>query len=533
MIAGDRRVLRDIATWTALGIAFAVAHTQAPLYFSNQHQYFLHGKAQAGVGDLGRDWLATTVDPTPVFSAFVEFTELHLDEVAYQIVFFALIVTYFFSLMGIGSSIVTDGPKRRTTLFALAVLLIVAHSGIARYASARLLGVDYPWFVQTGLAGQYALGPGLQPSSFGVLLLASAAVFAHGRSVLAIFLLSAACAIHPTYLLAAALLTVAYMRVLRRTSGDRAAFWHGALALALVAPSVIYSATTFSPTSPGQFRESQQIICDFRIPHHTKFARWFDLVAGLQIAWIALAIGLSWGTRLFALMLIPSLLSVCLSLLQLTTGNATLALLFPWRVSVVLVPLATTVIFTRIAALIPAMLVTHVVGWVLVCGAVAGGVVIMAKQLAYGPDDRERPALEFVRDHKQPGDVYLIPVRVPPITPGPRGVFSASFMPPAVGTHQTFISVDLQRFRLFTGACLYVDYKSIPYKDIDVLEWKRRLDQTVNWYNANEWSNPETRKDMRVVQITHVLILADQPELGDGYKEIYADKYYRVYQILE
>ena len=29
---------------------FAVAHTQAPLYFSNQNQYFLHGAAAAGKG---------------------------------------------------------------------------------------------------------------------------------------------------------------------------------------------------------------------------------------------------------------------------------------------------------------------------------------------------------------------------------------------------------------------------------------------------------------------------------------------------
>ena len=52
---------------------FGVSYTQAPLYYSNQNQYFLHGLAAAGLGDLHQDWLANTKDPTPVFSWIVEF----------------------------------------------------------------------------------------------------------------------------------------------------------------------------------------------------------------------------------------------------------------------------------------------------------------------------------------------------------------------------------------------------------------------------------------------------------------------------
>jgi hypothetical protein len=52
------------AFWTIL---FGLAYTQAPLYYSNQNQYFLHGISQAGVGGLERDWLSNTADPTPVF----------------------------------------------------------------------------------------------------------------------------------------------------------------------------------------------------------------------------------------------------------------------------------------------------------------------------------------------------------------------------------------------------------------------------------------------------------------------------------
>ena len=41
MIVLDRRAWWDVAVVAALGIAFGVAHTQAPLFFSNQHPIYL------------------------------------------------------------------------------------------------------------------------------------------------------------------------------------------------------------------------------------------------------------------------------------------------------------------------------------------------------------------------------------------------------------------------------------------------------------------------------------------------------------
>src|SRR5580700_1285315 len=106
-------------------VAFGIAHTQSPLYFSNQHQYFLHGLAAGGDGCLDRDWLANTLDPTPAFSAFVEFTFRHLDLFCVHIVFFALLGTYFVSLLAIASATVPEGPGRQRTLFAAGIGIVV------------------------------------------------------------------------------------------------------------------------------------------------------------------------------------------------------------------------------------------------------------------------------------------------------------------------------------------------------------------------------------------------------------------------
>src|SRR5688572_3588681 len=82
-------------------VVFAVAHTQSPLYFSNQNQYFLHGLAAGGRGDLDRDWLANTRDPTPVFSSAVAVAYRVFGEWPLQAGYFVLLGVYFVSLVAL------------------------------------------------------------------------------------------------------------------------------------------------------------------------------------------------------------------------------------------------------------------------------------------------------------------------------------------------------------------------------------------------------------------------------------------------
>jgi Domain of unknown function (DUF6798) len=522
---------------------FALAHTQAPLYYSNQNQYFLHGLAQGGRGDLDRDWLANTADPTPVFSAAVAWTYRHVGEWPFQAVYFVMLMGYFVSL----AAVLTALPSLRsgrggTGLIVILTLLIVLHAAVVRKASVGLAGTDYPWYLQSGVAGQYVLGPGLQPSAFGVFLIASLAAFLHDRPILAAAFAVAACIFHATYLLPAAWLTLGYMHVLWHGGRRRASFALGAGILVAVLPIAWYSVRTFAPTTPEQFAEAQHILADIRIPHHAQVSRWLDNVALAQIAWIAVAVALVRGTPLFPVMAISAAAGVVLTVVQAVTEYPTLALLFPWRVSAVLMPVATTVILARMvtvaASVMPrrnglksAETVTIVGSAIVRCGCAIGGVAMMAFGVGYATNAAELPTLEYVRDHKKPGDVYLIPVDIPAPQTGRRGPPSTSFTPPprpAPGA--TLIAVDLQQFRLFTGAPLYVDFKSIPYKDVEVLEWYRRIRQVEDWYKQPTWG-PQTRDELARAGITHVLVTADRHLAGPALEQVYADETYRVYRV--
>jgi hypothetical protein len=162
------------------------------------------------------------------------------------------------------------------------------------------------------------------------------------------------------------------------------------------------------------------------------------------------------------------------------------------------------------------------------------GVAICAGGQAFRSSDAELPLLEFVRDHRQPGDVYLIPVRVPPLRKDIRGSKSSDFQPVAAKQADAqIIPVDLQRFRLYAGAPIFVDFKSIPYKDVDVIEWRDRLFLARSLYeqmDKGDWSRAIA--EMRRHGITHLVVAADKNPASPGLTKLpLDDPHYQIYRV--
>lgn len=511
---------------------FAAAYGQAPLYYSNQNQYFLHGFADAGVGALDEDWLAGTKDPLPHFSALVTFTLRYLHPWAFHLYYAVLMGVYAASLVALFTAVIPPDRVRRWPIFV--AFLILIHAAVLRWASYRWLGLDYPWYFQAGVAGQYVLGAMFQPSTFGVFLIASVALFAHERYGWTAASLATAATLHSTYLLPAGLLTLGFVAALHFEKRIREAGLLGTLGLALVLPIVLFVLLAFGPTSPETFTRAQEILVSDRIPHHTQPGLWLDLIAKLQIAWIILGLILIRSSRLRTALFITAALAILLTLIQVGTGNRTLALLFPWRVSAVLMPVATAIILTRIVEMLPPFFAR---GWAVVTAGLvvvacaAGGVWICATRQGYHTSDDELPLLAAVREKVAHGDCYFLPVTIPTSKPGS---LSSDFKPLAekkVG--DGVIPVDLQRFRLSTGAPIFVDFKSIPYKDVEVVEWRRRLDVALTIQQQMRSGDVgSAAEELSRQGITHVVVPAGQkmdegawPEPG---REIGA---YRVYRL--
>jgi hypothetical protein len=502
--------------WAAL---FTLAYAQSPLYTSNQNQYFLHGLARAGYGFLHEDWLANTLDPTPVFSKFIEINWRALPwPPIFYLYFGALAGVYLFSVLGITKQLwgLDTRPERWLYLAILGIL----HSAALRYLIARGLGLHWDYLLDGGVAGQRLLGTVLQPSTFGVFLVLSIYLFLRARRGWAVFWLLVATTFHPTYLLSAGILTAVYMAITYwETREWRAPLALGVGALIGVAPILWHTLNTFGPTSPELTAQSRAILVDFRIPHHAVVVEWFNASVLVKVGFVVLALiilikkppaetprrDISTRQKLFHILLWPALIAVSLTLMQVATRNVTLALLFPWRLSAWLVPLSVSLIagwclvwcYARFQLehfprrVLAASLVTA-----LIFAAAGTAKFRIARQTKHSSPDR--PMMRYVEAHKASGEVYLIPIK-------------------------------MQDFRLETGAPAYVEFKSIPYKDADVLEWRERIRIADNFYYDDRCSKLER---LSAEGITH-LVLSAGHTAGEcqGVETLYQDEYYGVFEL--
>ena len=77
-----------------------------------------------------------------------------------------------------------------------------------------------------------------------------------------------------------------------------------------------------------------------------------------------------------------------------------------------------------------------------------------------------------------------------------------------------------------------MDFKSIPYKDTDVVEWERRV--RVNQRLQEQLRSGEVDaawEELRHNKITHVVLQADRELKDDRLDEVYKDEFYRVYRL--
>ncbi|MEN8173981.1 MAG: DUF6798 domain-containing protein, partial [Chloroflexota bacterium] len=442
-------------------VVFTLAYAQAPLFTSNQNQYFLHGLAEAGYGNLSEDWLSNTLDPTPVFSWMIGLTYRLVTWTPIFYLYFGILAgVYLFSLLGIVESIFEKGSTSIRRWGFLALITVLQSAGL-RYFFNSQLGVNWNYLFDGGAAGQRLLGEVLQPSAFGVLLLLSIYLFLREKTWWAVVPLVLAPTIHPTYLLGAAILTLIYMGLIYQQEKKLwAPIKFGAAALLGVMPILIYTFSVYRSTSAVATTRARDILVNFRIPHHALPEVWFDVTSVIKIGFLLAALYLvRKHTKLFVILAVPTVIGGILTGAQMISGSHVLALLFPWRLSAFLIPVSVSVIAAWSVGRLNPMMARFPEGRVRLVLAVialgAAGAGIAKFNYAYQEKENspDQATLAYIETHKSASEVYLIPL-------------------------------DWQNFRLETGAPAYVEFKSIPYQEEDVLEWYRRVSQTGKLYQA-------------------------------------------------
>jgi hypothetical protein len=490
--------------WSAV---LAIIYAQSPLFTSNQNDYFLHGLAQAGYGYLDRDWIANRADFLPAFSSLIYVTYKIFQSSTPAYAYYALVMgAYLASMYGL-MDLLFDLRRSKARSLAFVAVFLAVHSAALHFILSRLTGATGTFMFEGGVADQRVLGQVFQPSVFGVFLLVSLYVFMRRRPFLALLPLAVAVYFHSVYLLAAALLTLGYMWVLFREERSlKRPLLLGVTALLIVLPVVAYTAYIYWPTSPEISRAAFEISVQQRNPQHAVISQWLDWEVLVQASIFLIGLFLIRKSRLFPVLVIVSGSTLLLTLAQVITSSDLLALLFPWRVSVILIPLGTTVLIAALVTWIAERGKAAAGRWVIglsllaISGLMVIGVMRFQIELGRQRSDPARPMMAWVAAHKSPTDVYLIPPK-------------------------------MMDFRLATGAPAYIDFLYAPERDIDVIEWGRRLSRAYSYYQGV--TPCEALKILADEEgITHVVAPDNEPDnVCTTMPVIYDDGAYRIYLI--
>lgn len=510
-----RNRLISAGKFLLLSLIFGVVYTQSLLYSSNQNQYFLQGLRKAGYGFLQNDWMANTVDPVPAFNMAVYFTDRFLNQGFFYVYWFLLLGVYIYSICGI-ASLVFNINKSRTEYLVFLTLVFAFHSPLVDYIGSNWFGMTQQYLLNRGVASQYLLGYVFQPSLFGVFFVLSIYLFLRKKLAGAVFTLALAATFHTSSILSAAILTLSYMAVtLKEERNFKKPFWIGFSALILVLPIVGYVLANFRPDAGETWRQAQNILADFRDPHHvlskrSELGEWFYI----RVAAVIAAIFLVRKTRLFGIMAVTFSIAAVLSGIQILTDSNKLGMMFPWRFSTVLVPLS--------LSLVAAFFVSFVFGKfafrtalqrrlingfsvAVILFLLFWGIREMKLRFEEHYHNPDAPMMEFVKKTKQPGDTYLI---------------SALHLE------------ELEDFRLFTGAPILIDYKSVPYNAYDVMEWYHRIIKARQFYEAAEMDCQFLKRLAEEYNLTHLVVENRRfPNRCEELEVLYRDEVYGVYRI--
>jgi len=204
------------------------------------------------------------------------------------------------------------------------------------------------------------------------------------------------------------------------------------------------------------------------------------------------------------------LAAVLLTTVQMLTGNKSLALILPWRISTVLVPIASSLILAKFVSMVFQMLNNTLSKWVRPLQAVILTVIVVLGYmgvhqtitLLHTPRAGLTASARFVARTYQPGNLYLIPT-------------------------------DMDLFRLAAKVPILVDYQSNPYKDTDVVEWFNRVESANSFYSASGQSACNMLDELSdKYGITDVIVKGGSSMANCGLThEIYKDSDFAIYAV--
>lgn len=463
----DARTLGSQSKFARLSFAvvacsFGIVASWVRPFFSNQNTYLLHAASLSGsYPEIKGDWLAQTRDPTPLFSWLAAGLLSLGGEGGLMVANAAMGVAFIAGLTVCAGRL---SPRLQNPESHAVVACAIGTAWLALPSSVRR-------FLFDGLASQYLYASFLQPATAGVSFLLAFCSLLRGNWWVAVALASIPTWVHPTY----ALVSASFMVAAASAAGlpRWAALRRLVVGVLAILPPAVWSFIRFRPSSDAVFAEAVHILAESRIRHHADPSTWFGWAAFAQVVWVGFSVGL---VRRELRPLLLAFIAPCTLLSAVAAAFPQLECLrlaFPWRFSAVVVPLCTALVIARgCERLTQRFRPLH--GSLVLVFALALGKHAHAARQRLDPASEPEVALfslpEFARARQ-------------------RDPQASSVVP-----------LDWENVRLNAPTRVFVDYKSHPYQDEELLEWNQRILLVKRFYEGPDATRCRTLDAIRALE---------------------------------
>ena len=453
---------KEIILYLILSILFAITIQQFP-FFKGNSLHLLHAIKEFGTNKLQDDWIANQTNHLPVFvylnNIFLQFFPVK----TLHVIHFSLLVICSLFIFLICRNEFQNLSRTSLSLLWFSIFIIIYH--------------EHSFF--GGLAGQDIINEGYQPASFGVLFYCGIYLFLIRKYFFSIFLICLSASFHPSYILHSGLLSFGFCFYLLLEREFKPLIRLIIFYIILILPITLYIILNFLLLDKELIQMGQNILVE-RIPHHALIENWFSYKDFFSILIYLISLLIIYkNKKIFVPLTIFGISSILLSTLQFLTENNTLALTFPWRASVFLMPLSSMIIISFLLNKFFSnknnMNLFSVSLFIIVFSFFFG-----KNHFVKNDNQKFYSKLELVKEINVNYDTI----------------------------ERILIPINISYIRMNTGLPIFIDWKHHAFKYDEIIMWKKRIDLVQKFYQTSIF---EKQKEIlininKIDYISHILI---------------------------
>ena len=455
-----------ILVYLILSILFVITVQQFDLYKGNA-AHLIHSIKFFETNKLQNDWIANQENHLPLFTYFNYFLIKFFSKNGVYIVHTILLGICPFFLFLISKNLFPKIENIDFCIIWFSIFIFIFH--------------ENSFF--SGVAGQSVIDVGYQPASFGTLIFIGIYLFLIKKNFLSIFFICLAASFHPTYVLHTCFLILGFLTYFIMSKKYFDFFKTIIFYIILILPITIFIITNFIMIDKNLVLIGQKILLE-RIPHHADIHHWFtykDIISMLIYLFALFLVRNNF--KFFVIFSVFGFCSIFLSLTQYFLINNSLALTFPWRSSVFIIPISSLIIvsyFINKIKLEGIKLRLFSLSLIIITSLLFGLKSHYIKDINSKFDQK----LELVKDIKKN--------------------FSS--------IERIIIPINLDYIRMNTGLPIFIDWKHHAFRYDQLIEWSLRINLANNFYGSKTYEDQlkSLKKIQEIEYNSHILIKKDK-----------------------